>query len=92
MQTQHHSTVELVNRLARAGLVRRSRAGDDRRQVMLALTSKGEKMLSELSMGHNDELRTQGPALVAALERVMRPTKGARGSASKASEPVGEAG
>jgi DNA-binding MarR family transcriptional regulator len=92
MQTQHHSTVELVNRLARAGLVRRSRAGDDRRQVLLALTSKGEKVLSELSMGHKDELRTQGPALVAALERVMRPTKGARGSASKASEPVGEAG
>jgi len=92
MQIQHHSTVELVNRLSRAGLVRRSRTGEDRRQVMLTLTPKAEKMLSELSMGHKDELRTQGPALVAALERVMRPTKSARGSASKASEQVGEAG
>jgi DNA-binding MarR family transcriptional regulator len=92
MQTQHHSTVELVNRLSRAGLVRRSRTGEDRRQVMLTLTPKAEKMLSELSMGHQSELRTQGPALVAALERVMRPTKSARGSASKASEQVGEAG
>jgi DNA-binding MarR family transcriptional regulator len=92
MQTQHHSTVELVNRLARAGLVRRNRTGDDRRQVLLALTPKGEQVLSELSMGHKDELRTQGPALVAALERVMRPTKGAGRSASKASEQVGEAG
>jgi DNA-binding MarR family transcriptional regulator len=92
MQIQHHSTVELVNRLSRAGLVRRSRTGEDRRQVMLTLTPKAEKMLSELSMGHQSELRTQGPALVAALERVMRPTKSARGSASKASEQVGEAG
>jgi DNA-binding MarR family transcriptional regulator len=92
MQTQHHSTVELVNRLSRARLVRRSRAGADRRQVLLALTSKGEKVLSELSMGHKDELCTQGPALVAALESVMRPTKGARGSASKVPEQVGEAG
>ena len=92
MQIQHHSTVELVNRLSRAGLVRRSRTGEDRRQVMLTLTPKAEKMLSELSMGHQSELRTQGPALVAALERVMRPTKSARGSTSKASEQVGEAG
>ena len=92
MQTQHHSTVELVNRLAGAGLVRRSRTGEDRRQVLLALTSKGEKVLSELSMGHKDELRTQGPALVAALERVMRPTKGASSSVSKASGQVGEVG
>jgi DNA-binding MarR family transcriptional regulator len=91
MQTQHHSTVELVNRLSRSGLVRRSRTGEDRRQVLLALTPKAEKMLSELSMGHQAELRTQGPALVAALERVMRPTKGASGSASKSpSRPVGQ--
>ncbi len=93
MQTQHHSTVELVNRLSRAGLVRRSRTGEDRRQVFLTLTPKAEKMLSELSMGHQAELRTQGPALVAALERVMRPTKGGGGSASKSpSRPVEQAG
>jgi hypothetical protein len=59
---------------------------------MLTLTPKAEKMLTELSMGHQSELRTQGPALIIALERVMRPRKGARASASKASEPVGEAG
>ena len=31
LQIQHHSTVELVNRLAAGGYVRRHRAGDDRR-------------------------------------------------------------
>jgi DNA-binding MarR family transcriptional regulator len=83
MQLQHHSTVELVNRLASEGLVRRSRAGEDRRQVLLGLTPKGEKVLRELSMGHKAELRTKGPALVAALELAMRPTKGANRSAQK---------
>ncbi len=93
MQTQHHSTVELVNRLSRAGLVRRSRTGEDRRQVLLILTAKAENMLTELSMGHQAEFRTQGPALVAALERVMRPTKSASGSKSKtSSESVEQAG
>src|SRR3954452_10368821 len=64
MQIQHHSTVELVNRLPRAGPVRRSRTGVDRRQVMLTLTPKAEKMLTELSMGHQAELRILGPALI----------------------------
>jgi DNA-binding MarR family transcriptional regulator len=81
MQIQHHSAVELVNRLSSGGLVRRSRAGEDRRQVLLCLTPKGEKVLRELSIGHKAELRSQGPALVAALERVMRSTKDAHGSA-----------
>jgi DNA-binding MarR family transcriptional regulator len=83
MQIQHHSTVELVNRLASGGLVRRSRAGEDRRQVWLGLTPKGEKVLRELSMGHKAELRSQGPALVAALERAMRTTKDVQGAAPK---------
>jgi DNA-binding MarR family transcriptional regulator len=82
LQIQHHSTVELVNRLSSGGLVRRSRAADDRRQVLLGLTPKSEKVLRELSMGHKTELRSQGPALVAALERAMQPTKGAHGSAA----------
>jgi DNA-binding MarR family transcriptional regulator len=90
MQIQHHSTVELVNRLSSGGLVRRSRAGEDRRQVLLGLTAKGEKVLRELSMGHKAELRNQGPALVAALERAMQPTKGADRSATNV--PFGRSG
>jgi len=93
LQLQHHSTVELVNRLSARGLVRRSRAGDDRRQVLLGLTAKGEKVLRELSMGHKTELRTQGPALVAALERIMRPAKSAQPLSHRTpSRQFGEAG
>jgi DNA-binding MarR family transcriptional regulator len=72
MQIRHHSAVELVNRLESRGWVHRDRAQDDRREVLLALTPKGERVLAELARHHRDELRTAGPALVAALRRVMR--------------------
>ncbi|MGA7927091.1 MAG: MarR family transcriptional regulator [Candidatus Sulfotelmatobacter sp.] len=72
MQIRHHSAVELVNRLEAAGFVHRTRAHDDRREVLLALTSKGEKVLGELALHHHDELRSAGPELVAALRRIMR--------------------
>jgi DNA-binding MarR family transcriptional regulator len=93
LQIQHHSAVELVNRLSAGDLVRRSRAGEDRRQVLLVLTPKGEKVLRQLSLGHKAELRTRGPALVSALERAMRPKKSAQPHAPEIpSGRSGEAG
>jgi DNA-binding MarR family transcriptional regulator len=72
MQIRHHSAVELVNRLEAGGFVHRTRARDDRREVLLALTSKGERVLGELAIHHHEELRSAGPELVAALLRIMR--------------------
>jgi DNA-binding MarR family transcriptional regulator len=72
MEIRHNSAVELVNRLEAAGFVQRARAQDDRREVLLALTPKGEKVLAELALHHHDELRGAAPELVAALRRVMR--------------------
>ena len=69
---QHHSAVELVNRLAAGGYVRRDRADADRREVFVSLTPKGEKVLRELSLHHRAELQTQGPALIVALKRAIR--------------------
>jgi DNA-binding MarR family transcriptional regulator len=71
MQILHHSAVELVNRLEAGGFARRDRAQDDRREVLLALTPQGEKVLSELALHHREELRSAGPALVGALRGVM---------------------
>ena len=68
---RHHSTVELANRLAKGGYVRRQRDQKDRREVLLNLTAKGETILRQLSLDHRQELRTAGPALMAALERVL---------------------
>jgi DNA-binding MarR family transcriptional regulator len=78
LQIQHHSTVELVNRLSDRGFVRRRRGGEDRREVLLSLTPKGERVLRDLSLYHRQELRNAGPALVAALRRVMGGIRGSR--------------
>jgi DNA-binding MarR family transcriptional regulator len=51
--------------------VRRERAQDDRREVLLGLTPKGERVLGELALHHHDELRRTAPDLVGALKRVM---------------------
>src|SRR5580700_4056274 len=80
LQIQHHSTVELVNRLANGGFVRRHRAGDDRREVLLALTPRGEKVLRKLFLHHQAELRLRGPALVAALRHAVHMSKNGQGS------------
>lgn len=77
MQLQHHSTGELVDRLAERGLVSRSRAREDRRQVLIRLTSRGEAELEKLTACHLSELSTNGPALVKALEAVIRRDHGA---------------
>src|SRR5882672_6462267 len=45
LHVQHHSAVELINRLEAGGYVRRERGEEDRREVLLALTPKGEKVL-----------------------------------------------
>ena len=71
LQIQHHSTVELVDRLVKRGWIQRRRDGADRRQVMLQLTPKGEKILRDLSVHHEEELRNLGPQLVGALRRMM---------------------
>jgi DNA-binding MarR family transcriptional regulator len=71
MHIQHHSAVELVNRLEGGGYVRREPARDDRREVLLALTPKGERVLGELAMHHHEELRSAAPSLVASLQRLM---------------------
>jgi len=76
MQIRHHSTVELLNRLEARGYVRRERAQNDRREVLLALTPKGERILGELALHHHEELRTAAPTLVAALRRLMQDTSG----------------
>jgi DNA-binding MarR family transcriptional regulator len=71
LQVQHHSAVELVNRLERKRLIRRSRNGADRREVMLALTGRGERVLTALTLVHRAELRSAGPVLLRALNSVL---------------------
>jgi DNA-binding MarR family transcriptional regulator len=72
LQIEHHSAVELVDRLEKRGLVTRSRAPEDRRHVRVQLTARGEAELEKLAMTHLADLRNHGPALVVALEDLIR--------------------
>jgi DNA-binding MarR family transcriptional regulator len=69
---QHQSTVGLVNRLERAGLVKRAPSPADGRQVLVALTQRGEALLQRLSLTHHAELEVQGPELARALRIIIR--------------------
>jgi DNA-binding MarR family transcriptional regulator len=80
LQIQHHSTVELVDRLARRGLIKRRRSESDRREVLLELSPRGDKLLQEMALRHWAEYREVAPYLVAALKRVIRDTRANNGS------------
>ncbi len=71
LQLRHHSTVGLVDRLARRGMVARRADPDDRRGVIVEVRPAGEAVLRRLAQYSLDELRTEGPALVSALGRLL---------------------
>jgi DNA-binding MarR family transcriptional regulator len=64
---RHHSTVELVDRAAAAGLVRRVADATDGRLVRVRLTELGDRLLTELTPAHLDELHQLAAALNALL-------------------------
>ncbi len=68
----HHAAVQLVNRLAKAGLAQRDASSEDRRSVLLTLTPKGDALLDDLAAKHLEELLRQEPALTASLRRIKR--------------------
>ena len=90
LQIQHHSTVELVNRLAAGGYVRRHRMQEDRRAVWLSFTKKGETILRELSLHHEEELQRRGPALIAALLRAIGKNRTNRRTTAKVGSRSGK--
>jgi DNA-binding MarR family transcriptional regulator len=71
LQIQHHSTVELVDRLAEGGFVERQRDEEDQRRVIVHLTPRGEELLERISSSTLAELCVAGPALVQALTKLI---------------------
>jgi DNA-binding MarR family transcriptional regulator len=71
---RHHSAVELIDRLARLGLVSRVADPEDARRVHLKLTRKGEQKLQALSRKNLEELRrAASPALSRLLKSFAEP-------------------
>src|SRR5215472_10018430 len=52
MQLQHHSTVELIDRMVERGLIERRRDANDQRRVLISLTTYGNELLKDLSLLH----------------------------------------
>jgi len=71
LSLRHHSTVELVDRLEGHGLVKRTRGREDRRQVLVSLQPRGEKLLEKVVAQRIVELRSNGHALVAAIGKLL---------------------
>jgi DNA-binding MarR family transcriptional regulator len=70
---RHHSVVELVDRLEGRGLAARRRSDADGREILVAITRRGERLLRGLSLAHRAELRTAGAALAQALLALSGP-------------------
>jgi DNA-binding MarR family transcriptional regulator len=69
---RHNSAVGLLDRLAEKNLIRRQRNNKDRRQVLILLTPKAERLLARLSATHQCELRRVAPLLRGLLTQLAR--------------------
>ena len=71
---RHNSVVELAKRCEEAGLIIRGRNPDNRRHVVLELSSHGHRILHRLSADHTRELNELGPQLIQLLLALTDPT------------------
>src|SRR5437762_7493563 len=64
---RHHSTVELVDRLEKRGLIYRERNERHRSFVFVRISPKGESILRRVVASRKVDLKKAGPVLVKAL-------------------------
>jgi DNA-binding MarR family transcriptional regulator len=81
---KHHSAVELVDRLAAHGYVRRTRSRDDRRKVFVSLLPRGTKLLETVARRRISELRASGAQLVMAIDALLQSPVAGRGQPAAA--------
>lgn len=77
---QHHSAVELVDRLEGIGAIVRHPGTQDKREVWVRLTPAGRAVLRKLALAHRTELERSGPELAQALNSVLRHSRRAAAS------------
>ena len=71
LQVEPHSAVGLVQRLLKEDLVQKQQAPQDRRQMQLRLSARGEEILANLSSVHREELRRIAPQLQTLLDQLV---------------------
>ncbi|WCK69133.1 MarR family winged helix-turn-helix transcriptional regulator [Agrobacterium tumefaciens] len=70
MLIQAHGAVQLVDRLAAAGLVERTPSQRDKRSILISLTPKGEHILRTLARIHLEGLLANQDLLVESLGKL----------------------
>lgn len=70
MLIQAHGAVQLVDRLAAAGLVERTPSQRDKRSILISLTTKGEHILRTLARIHLEGLLANQDLLVESLGKL----------------------
>src|SRR3981189_137107 len=68
---RHPSTVELIDRMETHGFVKRTRGREDRRQVLVSLQPRGEKLLEKVVEQRIVELRSHGHAVVESIRKLL---------------------
>jgi DNA-binding MarR family transcriptional regulator len=71
LSLRHHSAVELLDRMESRGIVKRTRGRKDRRQVLVSLQPRGEKLLEKVVQQRVIELRANGRTLVEAISALL---------------------
>lgn len=75
LSLRHHSTVELIDRMEARGYVKRMRGREDRREVLISLQPRGEKLLEKVVEQRIIELRANGRELVQAISALLEPRR-----------------
>jgi DNA-binding MarR family transcriptional regulator len=68
LQARHNAVVGLVERAERRGLVRKERAGHDRRFVRVYATPRGQNILYDLTRLHREESQRVQSRMLTVLE------------------------
>ena len=84
MVLRHNSTVELVDRAERAGLVRRHTDERDLRRSIIRLTPTGEQLLRMMVAEHVQELERLGERIIHSLRAVSTEEQAAQTAAEGA--------
>jgi DNA-binding MarR family transcriptional regulator len=69
---EHHTVVELADRLVRQKLLVRRPSQTDKRVVLLELTSSGRATLGRIVRFSFSQLHDEGPALIQSLRRILK--------------------
>ena len=68
---EHHTVVELADRLEKRGLLKRKSSAQDRRVVLLHLTREGQATLNRIVRFSFAQLRDEAPELIRSLRRLL---------------------